>query len=251
MKAFLMYAGRDFDMAADLPDSVTALTEDLGLNTLFDAMSGGDEFLLEVARRGVLTSLPDAGAIAYRQHVLADCLENAPVARDMYDVAVEAVLGSKRIYRGIFARSPDATLRWSIEALQLFTGLLRRLRQIADSRAAGFHSEGFRALFAALARELDEEYFQAVDDHLSQLRFRGGVLLSAELGQGAKGTRYVLRRGAPRQPGWLSRISGPAAPATRCGSATGTRAATRPSPSCGAGRSTSRPARWPSRPTTS
>lgn len=125
MKAFLMYAGRDFDMAADLPDSVTALTEDLGLNTLFDAMSGGDEFLLEVARRGVLTSLPDAGAIAYRQHVLADCLENAPVARDMYDVAVEAVLGSKRIYRGIFARSPDATLRWSIEALQLFTGLLR------------------------------------------------------------------------------------------------------------------------------
>ena len=208
MKAFLMYAGRDFDMAADLPDSVTALTEDLGLDTLLHAMSGGDEFLLEVARRGVLTSLPDAGAITYRQQVLADCLENAPVVRDMYDVAVEAVLGSKRIYRGIFARSPDATLRWSIEALQLFTGLLRRLRQIADSRAAGFRSDGFRALFAALARELDEDYFQAVDDHLSQLRFRGGVLLSAELGQGAKGTRYVLRRGAPRQPGWLSRISG-------------------------------------------
>jgi DNA mismatch repair ATPase MutS len=208
MKAFLMYADRDFDPEGDLPDQVPALIEDLGLETLFAAMSGGDEFLLEVARRGVLTSLSDPEAIAYRQRVLEDCLEQPAVVRQMYDVAVEAVLGSKKIYRGIFARSPDATLRWSVEALELFTGLLRRLRQIAGTHGAGFRSEGFSALFATLARELSDGYFEEVASHLSQLRYRGGVLLSAELGPGHKGIRYVLRQAAARKPGWLSRISG-------------------------------------------
>ena len=104
MKAFLMYPGRDFDAEADLPDGADALVEDLGLRTLFEAMSGGDEFLYEVAERAVLTSLDDPQAIGYRQHVLRDCLDRADVVREMYDVAVEAVLGSKKIYRGIFSQ---------------------------------------------------------------------------------------------------------------------------------------------------
>jgi MutS domain V len=208
VKAFLMFDGRDVDMSADLPDNAAALVEDLGLDTLWQAMSGGDDFLLEVARHGVLSSLTDIGAIAYRQHVLQDCLEHAAVVRQMYDIAVEAVVGSKKIYRGVFARSPDSILRWSVEALQLFIGLLARLRRIADEHAADFRSGGFRALFAALAAELGDDYFQAVDDHLSHLRFRGGVLLSARLGQGNKGAGYVLRRAAPRKQSWRSRIPG-------------------------------------------
>jgi hypothetical protein len=208
MKAFLMYPDRDFDPDAGLPDGARALVGDLGLQTLFAAMSGGDEFLYTVAERAVLTSLGDPQAIGYRQHALQDCLDRADVVRQMYDVAVEAVLGSKKIYRGIFSQSPDAVLRWSIEALQLFVGLLRRLRQIADEHAASFRSEAFTAMFQALAVELGDNYFAAVDDHLNQLRFRGGVLLSAGLGKGNKGAGYRIRRPGQRRQGWLSRISG-------------------------------------------
>jgi MutS domain V len=208
MKAFLMFEARDLDMSAGLPGNAAALIEDLGLDTLFGAMSGGDEFLLEVARHAVLSSLTDVGEIAYRQRALRDCLEHPAVVREMYDIAVEAVLGSNKIYRGIFARSPDSILRWSIEALRLFVGLLARLRAIADEHGPAFRSEGFRALFASLDAELGDGYFQAVDEHLSQLRFRGGVLLSAELGQGNKGVRYVLRRAGPHKQSWLGRISG-------------------------------------------
>jgi hypothetical protein len=208
MKAFLMYPDRDFDPEAGLPDGAQALTEDLGLQTLFGAMSGGDDFLYAVAERAVLTSLGEPNAIGYRQHALRDCIDQPDVVRQMYDIAVEAVLGSKKIYRGIFSQSPDAVLRWSIEALQLFAGLLRRLRQIADEHAPGFRSEAFTALFQTLAVELGDDYFAAVDDHLSQLRFRAGVLLSAGLGKGNKGTGYRIRRPARRRQGWLSRISG-------------------------------------------
>jgi hypothetical protein len=208
MKALLMYAERDFDTEGELPANAPALIEDLGLDTLFGAMSRGDEFLSEVARHGLLTSLCDVEAITYRQRVLDDCQCHQAVVREMYDIAVEAVLGSKKIYRGIFSRSPDSILRWATEALQMFMGHLERLRRIADEHAASFRSDGFTTLFSTLSRELGDDYFQAVADHLSQLRFRGGVLVSAELGQGLKGTRYVLRTAAQRKESWLSRISG-------------------------------------------
>jgi hypothetical protein len=208
MKAFLMFRDRDFDMDGPLPTNEPALTRDLGLETLFGAMASGDEFLFEVARRAVLSSLTDPDLISYRQRVLADCLDQAAVIREIYEVAAEAVAGSKKIYRGIFSRSPDATLRWSVEALQLFVGILRRLRHIADEHAAGFRSEGLTTFFATLIRELGDDYFQDVEDHLRQLRFRGGVLVSAELGSGNMGINYILREPYREKQSWLSRISG-------------------------------------------
>jgi MutS domain V len=208
MKAHLMYADADFDTGGDLPANAQALIEDLGLDTLFGAMSRGDEFVFEVARHGILTSLHDVEAITYRQRILEDCQRQAAVVREMYDIAVEAVLGSKKIYRGVFSRSPDSILRWATEALQMFMGHLERLRRIADEHAASFRSDGFTTLFATLVRELGDDYFQAVAGHLSQLRFRGGVLVSAELGQGGKGIRYVLRRPIQRKESWISRLSG-------------------------------------------
>src|SRR6266516_6246035 len=194
-------------MAAELPANEVALTEDLGLDTLFGAMAAGDEFLFEVARQAVLSSLADTDAIGYRQRILADCLEQASVVRQMYDAAAEAVAGSKKIYRGIFSQSPDSILRWSVEALQLFVGILRRLRHIADEHAAGFRSEGFAALFGMLSRELGDDYFQAVEDHLQRLRFRDGVLVSAELGKGNKAINYVLRKPPREKRSWFQRIS--------------------------------------------
>jgi DNA mismatch repair ATPase MutS len=208
MKAFLMFKDRDFDTDGSLPDNEPDLSRDLGLETLFGAMARGDEFLFDVARRAVLSSLADADAIGYRQRILADCLEQASVVREIYDLAVEAVTGSKKIYRGIFMQSPDSTLRWSAEAMQLFVGILKRLRHSADEHAAGFRSEGFTALFETLARELGDDYFQDVEDHLRQLRFRDGVLVSAELGRGNKGSNYVLRLSQQARQGWLRRISG-------------------------------------------
>jgi Enolase, C-terminal TIM barrel domain len=67
------------------------LTQDLELRTPWNAMAAGDEFLFEMAKRAVLSSLADADAIVYRQHVLADCLEHPEVIRQLYQLAVEAL----------------------------------------------------------------------------------------------------------------------------------------------------------------
>lgn len=201
-----MYRDQDFDMGSGLPANEGALTQDLGLNTLFDAMALGDKFLFDVARRAVLSSLHDTEAIVYRQHILNDCLEQPATIRQLYDISVEAIEGEKKIWRGWFGQYPDAILRRSVEALQLLVGILKRLRRITDDHAADFRSAGFVTLFEMLDGELGDDYFQAVEDHLRQLRFRNGVLLSAELGKGNRGINYVLRK--PRKPkqSWLEQI---------------------------------------------
>jgi DNA mismatch repair ATPase MutS len=206
MKAYLLYRDRDFDMQQPLPPQAQALVQDLELQTLWSAMALGDKFLLEVAQKAVLCSLTDPDAIRYRQDILRDCLKNAAIVRDIYAIAVEAIEGEKKNYLGMLSRYPSWVLSRSIEVLQMFVGQLKKLRHLADDHAEKFESEGFRAFFAMLQRELREDYFARVQQHLRALKFPHGMLISAKLGQGNKGARYVLREPPQRKQNWVERI---------------------------------------------
>ncbi|MGQ9648372.1 MAG: MutS-related protein [Thermodesulfobacteriota bacterium] len=208
MKAFLMFRDRDFELKEKLPWNEPALTQDLELNTLFHAMALGDEFLLEVAKKAVLSGLNnDLNTIVYRQDILKDCLRNPSIVRDIYDIAVEAIDREKKVYFGYyFSKYPSAILSRSIEVLHMFVGLLRKLRNIADEHADKFESEGFMAFFSMLKRELGDEYFASIENHLKELKFREGVLISAELGKGNKGTNYILRKSQDKKQSWIERI---------------------------------------------
>lgn len=75
---------------------------------------------------------------------------------------------------------------------------LKELKHLADDYAERFESEGFKTFFSMIQREMSAEYFASVQNHLRNLKFRSGVLISAELGEGNKGTHYVLRKQKPR-----------------------------------------------------
>lgn len=203
MKAFLMHRDEDFDLQRELPSNEQDLTQDLELNILFNAMALGDPFLFDVAKRAVLSSLTSPEAIIYRQHVLADCLEHPPIVREIYDVAVGAILNEKRIWAAF--KSPSAVLSRSLQAMDVFVGFLKELRKLADEHAGKFHSEGFARFFDMVATELDDDYFETIESRLKELRFRRGVLMSVELGRGNKGIHYVLRT-LPEQS-WRDRIA--------------------------------------------
>lgn len=209
MKAFLMFKDRDFDLQGKLPPNEEGLTQDLELNTLFDAMALGDKFLFEVAKRVLLCGLGnDLNTILYRQNVLKDCLKNPSIVRDLYDVAVEAIEREKKVFSGYWwgSKHPSAILSRSIEVLQIFVGLLKRLRTIAGQYADQFESEGFTTFFAMLKRELGDDYFATIVNHLKELKFNEGVLISAELGKGNKGIHYILRKSWEKKQNWLERI---------------------------------------------
>lgn len=206
MKAFLMYRDRDFDVQRELPPNAQALIQDLELQTLFSVMASGDTFLFEVAKRAILSSVTDLGSIRYRQYILEDCLKNSTFVRSIYALAVEAIEEEKRHYLGFLGKYPDALLSRSIEVLQLFVGILKKLRAIADEHARAFVSDGFTAFFAMLTRELSDDYFASMQSHLKDLTFRDGVLVSAHLGRGNKASGYTLRKPPEQQQNWLDRL---------------------------------------------
>ncbi len=215
MKVFLMYRDRDFDPKPKLPWNEQELVQDLELNTLFEAMARGDEFLFNVARQAILGGLDDLDTIRYRQDILRDCLKNGDVVRAIYQIPIESIQNKKRRWMGIYGSYPSRILSDAIEMLEMFVELLRKLRRIADEHAGEFESEGFSRFFAMIAEELDDAYFAEVDAHLKALRFRDGVLLSAALGQGNEGTDYVLHKPREKQKNVIKRVLAPKSPVYR------------------------------------
>ena len=208
MKVLLMYPDRDCDLEAGLPPHVETITQDLELDTLFEAMAQGDKFVREVARKAVLSSLYAPGTIRYRQEILADCLAHPETVRQMYAIAIRAIDDERKEYFGLFRASPDTILHRSVQVLELFVRRLRQLKSVAEEHAGEFQSQGFRRFFGMLTTELNDDYFRTIEELLRELTFPDGILLSAVLGEGNQGARYVLRRPRERGNWWHRLIAG-------------------------------------------
>ena len=207
MKVYLLYRDQDFDWGAGLPVGHEDLIADLELNTLLQAMAAGDKFLLNVSAKVLLAGLQEPEAIRYRQQVLADCLDRPEVIREMYAVALGALADKRQLwgYGGTY-QTPSSNLSGAVRYLEAYVARLRQLRKIADDHAGEFRSDGLRTLLATLQRELDDEYFEEIGEHLKQLRFRSGVLISAELDRDNSPISFVLRAPGDARRRWTERL---------------------------------------------
>ena len=209
MKAHLLFRDRDPDLARKFTPREIALVQDLGLDTLFSAMAQDDKFLLDVAEKTVLDSLADVDAILYRQAILRDCIKNPEIVRSLYQNCLDAIESERQHSRYFFSRSPSSLVSKCRDVLEGFTPILRKLRHIADADAKCFESEGFLKLFETLKCELDDSFFSRAAEHVRQLHFRDGVLISARLGKGANAEEIALRTPWPDERSWLARLLGP------------------------------------------
>jgi hypothetical protein len=193
-------------------DTAARLVDDLELPTLWNAMAAGDEFLLETAKRVLLTGLRDPDSIRYRQEVLADCLDQPAFVRRLYALALEALRSEEEAGRGLwYSARPEMILHRSVQVLKRYLGALERLRQLAETpEAHSVRSQGFRRFLAMVREELTDEYLRTLGSHLRTLEFRRGLLMSAELGKSLAGRRYVVRRARERR--WPERLARAARP---------------------------------------
>ncbi len=206
MKVLLMHPDRDFDPDQDLPSQEASLTRDLELNTLCEIMAQGDRFLFDVARQAILSSLDTRETIFYRQEILKDCLRHPDIVRQIYSIPLRSIKNKQRRWMGIFTHHPTGILNSAGEMLSMFVVLLRDLKAIADKHAEQFESRGLQIFFTMIRQELDDDYFIVMENHLKELKFRGGVLLRAELGKGNKGTNYILCKPDRQKRNWVKRL---------------------------------------------
>jgi len=206
MKTRLLYRDRDLDHDTSVPWNADALTQDLGLTTLFDAMARDDRFVLEVCEKVVFRSAVDidVDTIRYRQAILKDCLAHPDLTRELYDICVQLMREERKQWFIGGSRDHSGWLLYdALKLMELCVGYLEKLRRIAESHAHELVAEGWTALFETLRRELTDEYLAEIRRHLEQLEFPRGVLLSARLGAGNKGVGYVLHELRGRRPrGW-------------------------------------------------
>lgn len=205
MKVFLLYEAEDFDFGVPLPSNHEDVIQDLELTTLLRSMAQGDKFLFEISTHVLLTSLDDPAAIRYRQRVLADCLAQPDVVRQIYAIAV-AALQDKRGLWGYSSHFPSAILSGAVHQLEALFDRMKELRQIADEHLEKFHSDGLRTLLRTLQRELDDDYLDTVKEHLGQLKFKHGEMISMELDRDNSGIGYVLRSSDQGKGRWKERL---------------------------------------------
>jgi len=200
-----MFRGRDFDPTVPTQEAAADLVQDLGLTALLDTMAQGDKLLAEVARAGLLTGLTEPEDILFRQRVLQDCRDHPELARELYTIAVEAVASQRRIFT--FGRqAPSGIMRHALEVMRLLLGPLRRVRELADQAPGTLRSEGFQKMFGIVRDELDDSYFQAVEECLAGLEFRDGVTVGARLGLGNIGEGYYLSQPTQLSTTFLERM---------------------------------------------
>lgn len=203
MKVHLMYQNRDFEKDKEIECQEQALTQDLELNTLFDAMSNNDNFILEVSKTALFSGLSNPEEIIYRQNILKDCIKMPSVVREIYTIASEAVERRRNYWFGVGSDSPSSILQSSVRLLQMLVLVLKKLRKVIDEHEKDFESNGFITLINMIQLELDDRYLLSVQTHLNDLEFENGVLVSAELGQNNNGVNYVLRSQKTIKHSWL------------------------------------------------
>ncbi len=207
MKALLMHPDRDFDLQSPMPWSELQLSQDLELNTLIGAMADEDRFVYDVSHVALLSGFKnDVDTILYRQAVLQDCLANSDRIRALYHLTVEATDSTKRMWWDLSSSYPDSILFGAISLLDALREMLRKLRGMAEEGSDQFHSTGFLRLFATLKEELTDEYLATIAQYLSDMKFRNGVQLTAELGEGNEGTNHTLARPPKRDLNWFRRL---------------------------------------------
>jgi len=163
--------------------SIVILNETFASTTLHDARFLGTKLLTKVIRLdalGVYVTFVDELASLGEQVVsmMSTIVPDNP---------------AERAYKVV--RKPADGLAYALALAEKHDVTYERLR-----------SDGIRTLFATLQRELDDEYFEEISYHLKQLRFRAGVLISAEFDRDNSGVGFVLRAPGEARRRWTERL---------------------------------------------
>lgn len=210
MKPHLLYRDRDFNIKVTLPCNTAVLARDLGLQVLFDCMSAKDDTLADIVPKVVLTSTGnDVATILYRQAILKDCISVREIVQEVYDLSIAAIESRKSGWLGIFTSRPRSVLSASVGMMRVYADYLLRLRTIADVHGSKFQSEGFRQFICTLQMELDDAYFDAINDNLAQLSLKDGILAGVHLVEANKGAGYSLQRYEGKKRKWWHRFFPP------------------------------------------
>ena len=189
----------------DLSGEIEEVLEDLGFDVILENMARGDEFLFDISKMVISSPEEDLKVIEYRQEIMEDVFRNPDIVREIYKIPIDVENSKKERWWGVFGwKTPSNILSGARGALEVLTGYLRKLRKIADEHSEDFRSRGFTRFFKTIRKELDDDYLDELEEHVSKLKFPKGIILKVSIGEGNEGKDYTLV--SPNQRRWLEKI---------------------------------------------
>lgn len=170
------------------------LSADLELESILSTMAQKDEIINDSCSSALFCPLQSIEEIHYRQENLRDAIRNADAVRRLYEITIETEKMKEKSWCWLSYDYLSGTFSVSVELLTIYTQMLMKLRLVADNHLDNFQSEGFRALLTMFQRELDDDYFAAVQSLLDDMNESDGMEISAKFGSYMQGVDYVLRR---------------------------------------------------------
>jgi hypothetical protein len=201
MRATLLDPADPIDLDQPEPTAFADCVADLGLAAVISAAAAGDSEVAAVVTWALAHPLTDPEAIRCRQAVLADFVAHPALLDELLQACDEAVAVQRAVFRAYFmvTEHPDASVRRSVHVLHDVMPYLHRLRDVVDEYGSRIESQGLRALFEQVNRDLTTARLEALASDVEALRFVDGVLVDASLGPGATVHDYRLRRSPQRR----------------------------------------------------
>ena len=163
VKAHLLYPDQDFDFTAELPPQQRGPDPGPGAGPRCWRRWPPATSSCSTSRRECCSpASPIREAIRYRQQVLADCIAEPDIIRQMYGIAVGALEDKRGVWGFWSSQYPASILSGAVNQLEVLIVRLRELRQVADDHAGKFSSAGLTTLLRSLQRELDDDYFETL-----------------------------------------------------------------------------------------
>ncbi|MFT4201894.1 MutS-related protein [Gordonia sp. (in: high G+C Gram-positive bacteria)] len=177
----------------------------MGLSPLVTAVAGGDRYIAEVMSVSLFDLLVDPAVIGFRQAAVADAAANREALTELYRLTGAAIEDLRHhIFYSLGRLSPEQYMTRSLSVVRALVDRLRELARWSEAVRTGFASPAFVGFLDACGELLTDERLHDVDEHLHEVSFDHGVLLSARLGIGNRGTDYVAVKRAGK--GLLDRV---------------------------------------------
>jgi DNA mismatch repair ATPase MutS len=191
IKTFLLDKNGMDKYQSALPWNADSLIIDLGLNSVLNAMSSGDEFLLKNSTHFLLNSLDSTEKIRYRQEVMQDFMENRGNTVEIYNIAASFVSEAQKQFFW-FSDNASLSMQISIEIIRLFAEKISKIREIIINMIDVAKSTGLKKFHDVVSSTFSTEYMDSILKNLERLQFKDGVTMSVSLGTGNEGKDYIL-----------------------------------------------------------
>ncbi|GIN74804.1 DNA mismatch repair protein MutS [Bacillus sp. J14TS2] len=206
MRPMLLYESQEFIPNPELDDQ--ELMQDLNIDPLLQTMSQGDPFLYQTTKKMILHSETNRDVLLYRQYILKDSINNPLLIKKIYSIASEIVEESKD-YRYVMKPniSPGIAF-WEkmttvVTLLAFILPKLRELRNLNKTNKQAYHSKALITLFEQMDKAYPDSFLTEADTHfnlLQQTLKTSQLRIGARIGEGLKGTDYLLKELDARTP---------------------------------------------------